>query len=348
MNRFDGHFFDGRSAEAHPVQGAWQDGDITLSGPNGRWRYPLSQVSIAAPLGRTMRVLRLPDGGRCETADLAAVAALESALRHNRPLRLVHRLESGWRLALVCLAGLVATVLLFVQIGIPFLARQAATALPPAWLTTVSERTLALLDRQLFAPSRLEASRSVPVEQIFARVVADLSGGDATYRLAFRHSPAIGPNAFALPSGLVVMTDQLVTLDPDPRALAGVLAHELTHVEFRHGLRSVLQDAGVFLLISTLVGDVASLTAVAGTLPTVMIEAGYRRRFETEADLAAGRYMLARGWSTAPYRRLLEQMAETHGKARIPAFFASHPGEAQRSAALEALERNHRPSNRTR
>lgn len=348
MNRFRAHLFDGRTADAHPVEVAWNDGELVVHGQDRAQRYPLSRVAIAPPLGGTPRALRLPDGGRCETTDAPAVTRLETALRRNRPARLVHRLETGWRPALACLAALVVTVAAFVHLGIPLLARQAAAAVPPAWLESVSRRTLSLLDRRVFAPSRLDAERTAAIEDAFARVVADIGSEGIAYRLAFRHSPAVGPNAFALPSGLVVVTDQLVSLDPDPRGLTGVLAHEVGHIEARHGLRSVFQDAGVFLLVSALVGDVASMTTVAATLPTVLIEAGYARRFETEADLAAGRYLLDRGWSTEPYRRLLARLAEARGDTRVPAFFASHPGESRRIAALEALEARHNPKNRER
>ncbi len=66
----------------------------------------------------------------------------------------------------------------------------------------------------------------------------------------FRKGGPIGPSAFALPSGTVIMTDELVDLVDQKGELEALFAHKIAHVTNRHGLRSALQDSGVFLLIS--------------------------------------------------------------------------------------------------
>ena len=50
------------------------------------------------------------------------------------------------------------------------------------------------------------------------------------YQLEFRHGGYIDANAFALPSGIIVMTDELVELAKSDDELISVLAHEIGHV----------------------------------------------------------------------------------------------------------------------
>ena len=117
-----------------------------------------------------------------------------------------------------------------------------------------------------------------------------------------------------------------------------VYAHESAHVEKRHGLRTVFQNAGVFLLVSAVVGDVASITSAAAALPTLLAESGYSRRFEREADEVAGRYLIEKGWGTQPLQHILVRM--TAGVPELPGseFLSTHPETRDRMDRLRALE----------
>jgi len=126
------------------------------------------------------------------------------------------------------------------------------------------------------------------------------------YRLEFRQCGGLGANALALPCGAFVITDELDALAKDDKEIAAVLAQEMAHVEKRHALRSILQDAGVFLLISILAGDV---TSIAASLPTLMVKSGYSRRFESEIDEVAGYWLIHKGWGTKPLQDILVSLA---------------------------------------
>jgi Zn-dependent protease with chaperone function len=60
-----------------------------------------------------------------------------------------------------------------------------------------------------------------------------------------------------------------------------VLAHEAGHVIGRHGLRQVLQNSMTTLFVLYATGDASSLGVA---LPVVLVQAGYSREFEAEAD----------------------------------------------------------------
>ncbi len=283
-------------------------------------------------------MLELPGGARCETFALDAVQQLETLRgpKSSRGMQRVHQLESRWRLVLACAAGMLLCLWGVMAYGIPWLAKRAAFATPQPLIETISNQSLAFLDSRFFNPSRLDSARIDCLQQQFQTLIRE-SGSNANARLVFRSSPQMGANALALPSGLVIVTDELVHVSHHDRELLGIMAHELAHVEHQHGLRNTYQSAGLFLLISMLLGDVTSMTSTASSLPAFLIESGYSRQFETTADTFAGRYMLQQGWGTAPLRDILQRISAKQGQ-RLPAFLSTHPGMDERLRHLEAIE----------
>ena len=339
MITFHGIYFDGTRSRAHPVTVMYDAGIVRVHADTQdvARHEPLSALTITPPLGQARRALQFPDGARCETDDLAAIAALDTLRGSTWSIRLVHGLESHWRLVGACVIGLVLCVWLFTVHGIPWIANYAAFATPQHLLSGVSERSLVLLDRTLFEPSTLSTERAAHLQEQFTQLTNDI-GTHSDYRLVLRHSPQIGANALALPSGLIIMTDALVTLADEEREILGVLAHEVAHVEQRHGLRNMYQSVGIFLLLAILAGDVTSINATAGSIPTLLIEMGYSRQFEREADAYAAAYMLAQGWGTAPLQNILRRLTGDD-PSMFPAFLTTHPGTKERLEHLQTLQR---------
>ena len=339
MIEFKGTFFDGRSSKAHAVS-IYSDGQrIRIAGNTDGLPlvFQIQECRLTPPLGKTRRSILLPDGGRCDTHDLHAFGKLESIKGANRAFHLVDFIESRWRLVVGCLAGLIACVWIFTAHGIPFAAKKIAFSLPPDVMESVSQKTLQALDDGFFETSVLVPEKAVHVQQIFEQLLAE-QDVEFHYRLELRSSPRAGPNAFALPAGIVVVTDELVSLAKEDRELIGILVHEIAHVENRHGLRMLFQNTGVFLLISLLAGDVASVTSIAATLPTILVESGYSRQFEREADLAAGTYLVRKGWGTQPLQDMLQRLAEKKPGYPALAAMSTHPETGQRIRYLQDLE----------
>jgi Zn-dependent protease with chaperone function len=153
----------------------------------------------------------------------------------------------------------------------------------------------------------------------------------------------MGPNAFALPGGTVVMTDDLAKLATDDDQLSAVLAHEIGHVRGRHGLRLGLQAAGVAALTAALFGDAVSITGLAVTLPTAILQNGYSRELETEADEYAFQRLREVGLSPTAFAEMMQLFEKEHekylGKGASMDYFSTHPATAKRiERALQAAK----------
>ncbi|MDX1487329.1 MAG: M48 family metallopeptidase, partial [Acidiferrobacterales bacterium] len=293
MTTLRASFYDGKTSAKKDVQlHFYASGELVIRGLEEDLKYSLADVRISTRVGNTPRSLYLPDGAKCETFDNDAVDALLERHRRHRGAAWLHRFES--KLRYVALAVVVTVVVAwgFIQYGIPLLAKHVADALPASVDTALGKEGLAVMDRLFFAPSELREPRRRELQAIFSDM-AKASTDDHEFKLIFRKSPRVGANAFALPSGIVVITDELVALVRDDNELIAVLAHEIGHVVHRHALRRVLQDSTVVLVIAAVTGDVTSITSLAATIPVVLVEAKYSRDFEREADDYALSYLRA-------------------------------------------------------
>ena len=340
MTPFAAICFDGKSSIARRVTVAAENGMLRLHDAEHlrEVAYALHRCRLTPALGGCARSLLLPDGGRLESDEQQAMAALADRMQRPFSQKFVENLEHRWGLALGCLVVLVLCAWLAIGRGIPLLATRIAYTLPVQVSEALSDRALQIMDRGLFEPSQLDDAAKTRSRKLFTRVASE-STSPLALRLEFRNSPKIGANAFALPSGLVIVTDQLVQLAREDRELQAVFVHECAHVENRHALRSLLQNTGALFLVSALFGDVASMTSVAASLPALLVETGYSRIFEQQADEAVGRYFVRHGWSTAPAVDILTRMTSPLREQTTVPFLSTHPLTRDRIRFLQRFDR---------
>jgi Zn-dependent protease with chaperone function len=278
--RFPADYFDGRSSSRRPVEVEVDGGTARIRGAELVLDVPAAQLRFQPRLGRMPLRIALPDGGIL-VADADAVAG---ALAIPPASGIAHRLESHLGVVLASIAGVALAAWLAYSEGIPWLAREVAYRLPPAIESEIATEGLKGLDNYVFKPSALDEARRARLRAVFAQLSGEAEGVGRAARLEFRDGNWIGANALALPGGVVVVTDQLVDMLKDDERVAAVLAHEIGHLEHRHGTRHILQDSITGLLSLAVLGDASAVAGIAATLPTVMLHTSYSRDFEREAD----------------------------------------------------------------
>jgi Zn-dependent protease with chaperone function len=288
-----GRYFDGESSAATEATLELGSDALTVRGLEQDLVVPIARIDISDRIANTARRIYLPGGAMFETADNDAVDRARDAVGLRTKSAFVHWLESRWPIAIGALASVVVMAFAFLRWGIPAVADWTARVLPPEVDRAIGGGTLDLLDRYVFLASDLTVERQRQLEARFTQMTEPLKDGHQ-YRLELRDGRKLGANAFALPSGIVVMTDQLVKVSENDDELVAVLAHEIGHVRGRHALRQMLQAAGVSVMSVTLLGDVNSITGVLNATP-VLLNARNSREFESEADDFARRWMRENG-----------------------------------------------------
>ena len=319
-------YFDGRSARARAVRLRRDGTQLLIDGEGIAQRVPLSRIQWPERTRHGPRVAELPDGASLHCADAAAWDAFAQAC--GRGDGVVVRAQQSWRAVLASLAGLVVVIVALYAWGIPMAAGAALAVIPESADRAVGEVAMRSLDEQLMKPSALPIAEQQRLREAFARALAaQPTGSVPAHRIEFRKS-RIGPNAFALPGGSIVMTDELVTLvEGDAAAITGVLGHELGHVKHRDGMRMLLQASAVGVLASAVVGDFNSLLAA---VPVVLGQSAYSRDAERRADAEAVRLLRDAGLSPAVMVGFFEKMAKANGDHTLGIAISSHPADAER------------------
>jgi predicted Zn-dependent protease len=161
-------------------------------------------------------------------------------------------------------------------------------------------------------------------------------------------------NAFAAPGGLILVSRGMVRCCKNEDELVAVLAHEITHVDHQHGLKAIrkgrltsaLTTLGAAAGSSLAGGQLAEVTkAFEGSITDItstMMNSGYSRTTEFEADKGAVAIMKKMGYNPAALITMLQQMqgqlkSDSHG------FGKTHPAPEVRIAELKKVIGNEAP-----
>ncbi len=155
-------------------------------------------------------------------------------------------------------------------------------------------------------------------------------------------------NAFAAPGGLILVSRGMLRCCTSEDAVAAVLAHEIGHVENKHGLQSISKSrlTSALTVLATesaknLGGkELADLTKTfEGSITDItstMINSGYSRQFESQADKAAVRILENAGYNPHALVTLLGTM-EKRLKPGGRDFAKTHPDPRDRIKEVSAL-----------
>lgn len=335
--KFDAEFYDGQTSRRQTAVAEFMpDNQLVIDLPDGPRRYDLDDIKIVPPLGSTPRILRLPGGAQCRTTNSAAIDEIERRAGRERGEHWIHTVEQNRGTILAAALSVILFCALVYLYGLPWLAKDIAIRLPPDMRQRLSTEAFAFLDKRFLRPSELEEASQARMQDLFAEI-AERASDRYAYRLVIRRS-RIGANAFALPDGLVLLTDELVKLADNDEQIRAVLAHEIGHVEHQHGLRMVIQNAGVLFITTVLLGDISSVYTLSGALPTLLANNAYSRQFESEADRYAAEYLIATGRSTEPLQQMLLMLEAEHESIPLEDILSSHPSIRKRVEAVQRLE----------
>lgn len=334
-------YFDGLRAAAHPVQLTIRQGQLHIDGEGVSRREPVRAVSWPERQRHGLRQAYLPGHGMLSCADAAAwdAWARASGLSESRVVRAMQ----SWRWALLSTVLMIGLLGAAYRWGTPWVASLLLAVCPPTVDEQIGDGVMANIEKQWLQPSKLSNERQAELRKRFEQAVKrsqDVPGASPlpAWQLHFRSTPerGIGPNAFAIPGGQIIVTDAMVELLADrPDVLMGVLGHELGHVQRRHGMHMLVQAGLLAALSSAVIGDFSSLLTAA---PALLGQMAYSRGFEFEADESAARLMRANGNDPADFGLLFERMAAQRagtGKDARPAIelpigLSSHPPDAER------------------
>jgi beta-barrel assembly-enhancing protease len=263
------------------------------------------------------------DAARLVVEDVAFAPALMAAAPHLRRAR--HR---------VLVAGSVATIILLTTVAalwwrMPVLAAAIAKHVPVAWERQLGED----VEAQPWLGKRCsDPEGEAALGKLMQRLI---QGIDTPYPIVVSVRDSAMVNAIALPGGHVVLLRGLLSEAQSPDEVAGVLAHELTHVRLRHPMRALIANSGLALLFELTIGN--GTGASVGLLLTTL---SYSRAMEAEADDGGLALLRRADISSDGLAAFFGRLNKREHGLPVP-YLSSHPPTAERLAIARAQPAGH-------
>jgi Zn-dependent protease with chaperone function len=328
MSVLQADYFDGKNSLKRPVSVVITGNKLKVVGRDVDEEFDARGVRRSLRIANTPRWLYLPGGGACVTSDNDAV---DRMTRDRHYERILHLWESRPVYAVLAIALVAATLWVLIDRVLPAAIEQIADRIPVEAEAALGRETLRGMEKYFLQPSKLPAARQEALRTKF-NAMARAADQSVPYRLEFRASPVVGPNAFALPSGIIVMTDELVKRARNDQEILAVLAHELGHVDHRHTMRRLLEGSATALIIAAVTGDIASTTSLAAAAPALLLQTKYSRDNEREADAYAVELMRKAGIEPRHFGAILARLeADEPQRGGLPNFLSSHPPTEKRA-----------------
>ncbi|MDB5102096.1 MAG: putative Peptidase, family [Cyanobacteria bacterium RYN_339] len=335
VTRFPATYFDGKSPRRHEVTVVVASAGLRLIHADDRtalWPYEELKQTQGNYTGEELRfehgleAVVVTDRGILE-------AMHELAPQSDRRVKPA---IGGWRMlraALGAVVGLVVGGWGMYTYGLPALSSGVAAHVPVDWEVHMGDQALAQL---VPMDQRCEdVDRVAALQTVVATLVSGLPAKSPyVYRVTITKSDEF--NAFALPGGRLIVNQGLVKKLGSADELAGILAHEIQHVERRHTTKAICEEMSTKVLIAGLLGNHDAFGSAVNAA-RALGELGHSRQAEAEADHLGMNLMVASNLDpqamVKAYRHLKEH------DVRVPTFLSTHPDTDGRIASLTAMAR---------
>lgn len=347
-----GLLFDGKNPDKTPlsliVSG---EGSVHLSNnPNSSFKF--SKIAVSPRISDSTRFLTLPDGRLFETSNNDAIDQLISLYNTSKHSAISSEkwiLKTGVMLVFLTLtwAG--------IHFGVPALTYKIAMSVPEKILIESGQEAMKDFDKKSFTESKLSKKRQKEVKNIFKNILP-LEHKKLAYKLHFRSAPKIGANAFALPSGDIIITDDLIKLSSDNNEIKSILLHEIAHVELRHGVQGTIKTSAILLLVVAATGDVTSLSTLLLGVPALLLDSSYNRKMEWDADSYSLTKMKEKNINPIAFSNILEKLVNSHKSEEVnitkvknenekyedgsDGYWSSHPPSKERIERMKTASEN--------
>jgi predicted Zn-dependent protease len=165
-------------------------------------------------------------------------------------------------------------------------------------------------------------------------VAGEYPRADVAYRFAVLETPDI--NAFSAPGGYIFLTRGALNLMESEAELAGVLGHEVAHVNRRHVIEAIRKSDTMAAVRDQVNVSGRVLDQVVGTGANVLFT-GLSRGDELEADSLGMEYAASVGYDASGLASFVTRLGTHAGEGPAAELFATHPRPADRLIALSRV-----------
>lgn len=307
----EGQWYAPRSAKRCSAKLNIYDAVFKLEVEDGiLYQGSLSSLKVSSRLGNVERKLTLEDGSVFATYENDKIDDYFKDVKNVNSI--LHTLESHLGLTFVALFTTLLVGFVFFKWGIPWTSKHIAHALPHKTNLLIAKNSFKFLDKYILDESNLSKERKEEIRKHFKVKLLPLNENkEVEYKINFRAWNQDGlaiPNALALPSGDIILTDKFVKLCKTQEEMDAVMLHEMGHVVHRHTLEMVIEGTFMSVAVMVIAGDSNVMADMGIGIGSLLASSNFSRDHESEADSYAFKKMLTVHIDPASFSNIMERM----------------------------------------
>lgn len=329
MIQTTGVYFDGISSVSQLIEVSLDDQQIVFTtNDNQINRWLVTDIHFEHP-GNTLE-MRL---GENQTAfikitDSEFIQVFIAQLHHSGHIGWYYKvLHLGMKAYISIAVTLLAMIVCGYMFVVPWIAEKAVLIIPEKYDNALANE---------FLLQYMTENETDSVKTIMLNNFAHELRLDNKKPLHFTVVKSSTVNAFALPDGTIVVYTGLIDLMKNYDELAGLIGHEVVHVNNRHSMKMLCRNLSGYIFISVMFSDVNGIMAVIADNAHNLQSLSYSRQFEKEADEEGTQLMIKNNIDPHGMTLLFSRL-KSEEKVDIPAFISTHPMTDDRISYIDKL-----------
>ena len=174
---------------------------------------------------------------------------------------------------------------------------------------------------------------NTPIQQYVSNLGRELVSNSKSRDIPFNFQVVVSDqiNAFATPGGFVYVTTGLIQAAENRAQLASVMAHEIAHINQKHGIKGLKQAVAARGIANTVGLETSTLAPIAYQLA---VDLPQSRSFEYEADSSGLKILEQAGYPAEAFANFLTKLK---GGGGTPEFLRTHPSSENRINAISEM-----------
>ena len=324
-------FYDGLSSTSQNIELIIDEKNNLLvfsSSSVGQINWPIEDVSFY----NSSAVLNIHYGSNplqiIKLQDEQSIAYLNNYLRENGQLDWYQKLINlGTKVHVVIALAILGIIVLGYLFVLPLIAEKAVVLIPESYDIEMGDRFYS----EYIDYNEIDSTKTVALN-LFAKQLKL----NNSKKLKFTVVKSETVNAFALPDGNIIVFTGLLKLMENYDELAGLIGHEVTHVNQRHSMKMLCRNVSGYLFVSAVLSDVNGIMATIGDNINSLNSLSYSRSFEQQADEEGLDLMLQNNIHPKGMTNLFKRL-QSENNIDIPQFLSSHPVTENRIDYIQKL-----------
>lgn len=336
--QFQGLYYDGRSARRHDVEVTLTRDSLRIDADTFSntitWLYPrITQVKDIY----SENEVRLQYGQELPEILIIRDKSFIGSLRSISPQfgRKFSRHGSDKKIktvAYVFIALFISAVLLHKWI-LPPLMNIMVEKFPVTWEEKIGKSFISQISKGFGVCE--DERLNTQIDKIKDRLGATLDSSKYKYNITIVNNSLV--NAFALPGGEIILFRGLIEKSNRPEEVAGVVAHEIQHIEQRHFTKILIKELSIGIFLGLMIGD-SQVVGTALNYANMLRSLAYKRSEESSSDAEGMKMLIKAGIDPKGMVDFFEIMKKEYdGTTEVSEYLSTHPNTENRIEKLNTM-----------